>query len=65
MNNLAASEFLGLIGNEKRLAILKMLLQREMTVSTLADEVSLSLPCPNTWPSCAAQAWWRRTNKPD
>ena len=43
MNNLAASEFLGLIGNEKRLAILKMLLEREMTVSTLADEVSLSL----------------------
>ena len=37
-----AAEFLGLIGNEKRLAILKMLLEREMTVGSIADEVSLS-----------------------
>lgn len=38
----AAAEFLALIGNEKRLAILALLLQEEMTVGAIADKVSLS-----------------------
>lgn len=38
----AAVEFLSLISNEKRLAILALLVQREMTVGTIADKVSLS-----------------------
>ena len=37
-----AAEFLTLISNEKRLAILAYLLQGEMTVGTIADRVSLS-----------------------
>ena len=41
MNTRTAAEFLGLIGNEKRLAILKILLEGEMTVSVLAKEVAL------------------------
>ena len=38
----AAAEFLSLISNEKRLAILALLIQREITVGTIADQVSLS-----------------------
>jgi DNA-binding transcriptional ArsR family regulator len=38
----AAAEFLTLISNEKRLAILALLLRGEMTVGTIADRVSLS-----------------------
>jgi DNA-binding transcriptional ArsR family regulator len=38
----AAAEFLTLISNEKRLAILAILLRDEMTVGTIADRVSLS-----------------------
>ena len=38
----AAAEFLSLISNEKRLAILALLLQGEMTVGSIADRVSLS-----------------------
>jgi DNA-binding transcriptional ArsR family regulator len=38
----AAAEFLSLISNEKRLAILALLLRGEMTVGTIADKVSLS-----------------------
>jgi DNA-binding transcriptional ArsR family regulator len=38
----AAAEFLTLISNEKRLAILALLLRGEMTVGTIADKVSLS-----------------------
>lgn len=37
-----AAEFLTLISNEKRLAILALLLHGEMTVGTIADKVSLS-----------------------
>jgi DNA-binding transcriptional ArsR family regulator len=37
-----AAEFLNLISNEKRLAILALLLRGEMTVGTIADRVSLS-----------------------
>lgn len=37
-----AAEFLTLISNEKRLAILAYLLQGEMTVGSIADRVSLS-----------------------
>jgi len=38
----AAAEFLALIGNEKRLSILVLLLDEEMTVGALAEKVSLS-----------------------
>jgi DNA-binding transcriptional ArsR family regulator len=38
----AAAEFLTLISNEKRLAILAILLHGEMTVGTIADKVALS-----------------------
>ncbi|MEW9804539.1 ArsR/SmtB family transcription factor [Mesorhizobium marinum] len=38
----AAAEFLSLISNEKRLAILAHLLNREMTVGAIADKVALS-----------------------
>lgn len=38
----AAAEFLALVGNEKRLAILILLLEGEMTVGVLAEKVSLS-----------------------
>jgi ArsR family transcriptional regulator, virulence genes transcriptional regulator len=38
----AAAEFLNLISNEKRLAILALLLRGEMTVGTIADKVALS-----------------------
>lgn len=38
----AAAEFLTLISNEKRLAILAILLRGEMTVGSIADKVSLS-----------------------
>ncbi len=38
----AAADFLSLIGNEKRLAILALLLGGEMTVGTIAEKVSLS-----------------------
>jgi DNA-binding transcriptional ArsR family regulator len=38
----AAANFLTLISNEKRLAILALLLRGEMTVGTIADRVSLS-----------------------
>jgi DNA-binding transcriptional ArsR family regulator len=38
----AAAELLTLISNEKRLAILTLLLGREMTVGSIADSVSLS-----------------------
>ncbi len=38
----AAAEFLSLISNQKRLAILALLLGGEMTVGTIADKVSLS-----------------------
>jgi DNA-binding transcriptional ArsR family regulator len=37
-----AAEFLTLISNEKRLAILAILLRGEMTVGTMADRVALS-----------------------
>ena len=37
-----AAEFLTLISNEKRLAILAILLHGEMTVGSIADKVSLS-----------------------
>ncbi len=37
-----AAEFLALLGNEKRLAILSHLLRGEMTVGAIADKVSLS-----------------------
>ena len=37
-----AAEFLNLISNEKRLAILAILLRGEMTVGTMADKVDLS-----------------------
>lgn len=37
-----AAEFLNLISNEKRLAILALLLRGEMTVGNIADKVSLS-----------------------
>jgi DNA-binding transcriptional ArsR family regulator len=37
-----AAEFLSLISNEKRLAILTHLLHGEMTVGAIADKVSLS-----------------------
>ena len=37
-----AAEFLNLISNEKRLAILAILLSGEMTVGTMADKVDLS-----------------------
>jgi len=37
-----AAEFLTLISNEKRLAILALLLHGEMTVGSIADKVSLS-----------------------
>ena len=37
-----AAEFLTLISNEKRLAILALLLHGEMTVGSIADRVSLS-----------------------
>lgn len=38
----AAANFLTLISNEKRLAILALLLRDEMTVGSIADRVSLS-----------------------
>lgn len=38
----AAAEFLSLISNEKRLAILALLLRGEMTVGSIADKVALS-----------------------
>ncbi len=38
----AAAEFLTLISNEKRLAILAILLRGEMTVGSIADKVALS-----------------------
>lgn len=38
----AAAEFLTLISNEKRLAILALLLHGEMTVGSIADRISLS-----------------------
>lgn len=38
----AAAEFLTLISNEKRLAILALLLRGEMTVGSIADKVALS-----------------------
>lgn len=38
----SAAQFLALIGNEKRLAILVLLVEGEMTVGVLADKVSLS-----------------------
>ena len=38
----AAAEFLTLISNEKRLAILALLLRDEMTVGSIADKVALS-----------------------
>jgi DNA-binding transcriptional ArsR family regulator len=38
----AAAEFLTLISNEKRLAILAILLRGEMTVGSIADRVALS-----------------------
>jgi ArsR family transcriptional regulator, virulence genes transcriptional regulator len=38
----AAAEFLTLVSNEKRLAILAILLHDEMTVGTIAERVSLS-----------------------
>lgn len=38
----SAAEFLALIGNEKRLSILVLLLEEEMTVGALAEKVSLS-----------------------
>lgn len=38
----AAAQFLALIGNEKRLSILVLLLEGEMTVGALAEKVSLS-----------------------
>ncbi len=38
----AAAEFLTLISNEKRLAILALLLHGEMTVGSIADRVALS-----------------------
>lgn len=38
----AAAEFLALIGNEKRLVILALLLHGEMTVGAIAEKVSLS-----------------------
>jgi ArsR family transcriptional regulator, virulence genes transcriptional regulator len=37
-----AAEFLTLISNEKRLAILALLLHGEMTVGSIADRISLS-----------------------
>jgi DNA-binding transcriptional ArsR family regulator len=37
-----AAEFLTLISNEKRLAILALLLRGEMTVGSIADRVALS-----------------------
>ncbi len=37
-----AAEFLNLISNEKRLAILAILLNGEMTVGSIADKVELS-----------------------
>jgi len=37
-----AAEFLNLISNEKRLAILALLLRGEMTVGSIADKVELS-----------------------
>ena len=37
-----AAEFLTLMSNEKRLAILAILLRGEMTVGTMADRVDLS-----------------------
>ena len=37
-----AAQFLALIGNEKRLAILVLLVESEMTVGCLAEKVSLS-----------------------
>ncbi|HEY6633611.1 MAG TPA: metalloregulator ArsR/SmtB family transcription factor [Rhizobiaceae bacterium] len=37
-----AAEFLNLISNEKRLAILALLLHGEMTVGSIADKVALS-----------------------
>jgi DNA-binding transcriptional ArsR family regulator len=38
----STAQFLALIGNEKRLAILVLLLEGEMTVGALAEKVSLS-----------------------
>jgi ArsR family transcriptional regulator, virulence genes transcriptional regulator len=38
----AAAEFLALIGNEKRLAILALLIQGEMSVGAIAERVVLS-----------------------
>jgi DNA-binding transcriptional ArsR family regulator len=38
----AAADFLTLISNGKRLAILALLLNREMTVGAIADRVALS-----------------------
>lgn len=41
-NAVAAAEFLALVANEKRLAILSYLLDDELTVGTIAEKVSLS-----------------------
>jgi DNA-binding transcriptional ArsR family regulator len=41
-NAVAAAEFLALVANEKRLAILSHLLDGELTVGTIAEKVSLS-----------------------
>ncbi len=41
-NAAAAAEFLTLVANEKRLAILSHLLDDELTVGTIAEKVSLS-----------------------
>lgn len=41
-NAAAAAEFLALISNEKRLAILAILLRDEMSVGAIADRVALS-----------------------
>lgn len=41
-NAVAAAEFLALVANEKRLAILSHLLDDELTVGTIAEKVSLS-----------------------
>ena len=38
----AAAEFLTLMGNEKRLAIMRHLLNGEMTVGTIAEKTSMS-----------------------
>jgi DNA-binding transcriptional ArsR family regulator len=41
-NAKAAANFLALISNEKRLAILALLLHQEMTVGAIAEKVALS-----------------------